>query len=69
MAVLLILILFAVVLLVGSVAVIGVNRRRTRRVAPYVEPPAVRRPPEAPNSILCRRGHRPRSRPVRAANW
>jgi fused signal recognition particle receptor len=49
MAVLLVLILFAVVLLVGSVAVIGVNRRRTRRV---VEPPAVRRPPEAPRPVV-----------------
>jgi fused signal recognition particle receptor len=50
MAVLLVLIVLAVVLLVGSVAAIGVRRRRG--VAPYVEPPAVRRPPEAPRPTI-----------------
>src|SRR5438094_4297687 len=47
MAVLLVLIVFAVLLLIGSVGVIAVGRRRARR-APYVEPPPIRRPPEAP---------------------
>ncbi|MBA3653491.1 MAG: signal recognition particle-docking protein FtsY [Actinobacteria bacterium] len=46
MEVLLVLIVLAVVLLVGSVGAISIGRRRARR-APYLEPPA-RRPAEAP---------------------
>jgi fused signal recognition particle receptor len=48
MEVILVLIVLAVVLLVGSVAAIAVNRRRTKGVE--LEPPAARRPP-APRPV------------------
>ncbi|HZN13399.1 MAG TPA: signal recognition particle-docking protein FtsY [Acidimicrobiales bacterium] len=50
MGVLLVLIVLAVLLLVGSVGMIAVGRRRARR-APYLEPP-VTRPPEAPRPVV-----------------
>jgi fused signal recognition particle receptor len=49
MAVLLVLIVFAVLLLIGSVGAIAVGRRRARR-APYLEPPT--RPAEAPRPTI-----------------